>query len=407
MPEYALGEITAVTQLPFADRVERAKLTIEELMASNRRTRIAERLGDRRRLTAALTRRFTGEVPFMEIYVAEKIVDKVMDRPMGTHMLKLPAEDYVEFLLRTGMDAAYLYEGWSLGRRNKIHADGRVDYIDGTIKSRRNFDQIVRPSLDGPRRRIESYLKAAEGTNLGTIYGVDTSPAIMATAMGPMDHLVAMYDDAGFIEEFLDLVEEYTLPLAECVSQYSVDAFMVPGVECMKTGPLVSPEMHERFIFPRLKKVLEILRPTGKPIILHSDGDNSMFMDRIIELGFSALHPIEPCSPSFDIYSLKEQFNNRLCLCGNIDVADVLSRGSPDEVAADVLEHLDRLSPGGGYVCGSSHDITENIPFENFCAMARTICSYKIPGEALFNEQERFEHDFWSLEPGRSRKEIL
>ncbi len=30
---------------------------------------------------------------------------------------------------------------------------------------------------------------------------------------------------------------------------------------------------------------------------------------------------------------------------------------------------LRRLAPGGGYVCSSSHDITDNIPFENFCAL--------------------------------------
>ena len=99
-------------------------------------------------------------------------------------------------------------------------------------------------------------------------------------------------------------------------------------------------------------------------------------MEWIIKTGFASLHPIEPSEGKIDIYNLKALYGDQLCLCGNIDVGKVLSRGKPEEVCEDTLEHLRRLTPGGGYICGSSHDITENIPFENFKAMVETICSY-------------------------------
>src|ERR1043166_6444959 len=119
------------------------------------------RVGDKRRFRDALARGDTGQVPFFELYVAEHIVDRVMGKPMGTHMIKLPAPDYVKFMQRTGMDVAYLYEGWFLGRKTKTDDRGRVHYVDGTIKSRADFNQIDLPSLDVVRRRIESYLEAA------------------------------------------------------------------------------------------------------------------------------------------------------------------------------------------------------------------------------------------------------
>ena len=125
-----------------------------------------------------------------------------------------------------------------------------------------------------------------------------------------------------------------------------------------------------------------MIRPRGIPIILHSDGDNSPLIDWFLKVGFAGLNPIEPGSTNWDIYAVKEQYGHRFCLSGNIDVAGVLSEGTPEQVRAETVEHLRRLAPGGGYICGSSHDITENIPYENFCALAETACSYDHVEEA-------------------------
>ena len=340
--------------------------------------RLIERPGDRRRFAAALRREFTGEVPFFECFVADDLVDQVMGRPLGVPSLRLAPDDYVEFLQRTGMDAAYLHVGWFLGRKNRVDERGRVHYMDGTIKTRSDFTQIVPPSLDPVQRRIEEFLEAAAGTDLGVAYAVDTSVGIMSTAIGPTDSLLLLADDPSFIEEFCDRVEEYTIPLLECVLQYPLDNIWLVGPMCANAGPIISPAMHEEFIFPRLEKLMHIIRPTGVPVTLHSDGDNSAFMDWIVEAGFAALHPIEPGIGNFDIYRLKRDFGDRICLCGNIDVGSVLFRGSPEEVRRDVIVHIERLAPGGGYICGSSHDITESIPFENFRALAQTVCALTV-----------------------------
>lgn len=337
------------------------------------------RAGHKRRLLDALHHRATGEVPFQECYVAEEIVDHVLGRPMGTHMLRLAPADYVEFLQRTGMDAAYLYEGWFLGRRTQTDERGRVHYIDGTIKTRADFAQIRPPSLDLVRRRIEGWLQAAQGTDLGCIFAPDMAVSMANTAIGPTDFLLAMVDDPPFVDEFMDRVEAYTLPLVECALGYPIDAVLISGLLCAKGGPMVSRAMHDRFILPRLEKVIRLIAPSSVPIILHTDGDNATLMDWILRSGVAALHPIEPGLPRFDIYDLKQRYGDALCLWGNVDVAGVLSRGTPDQVRAETLEHLQHLSPGGGYICSSSHDITEQVPFDNFRALAETICSFRAP----------------------------
>jgi uroporphyrinogen decarboxylase len=95
-------------------------------------------------------------------------------------------------------------------------------------------------------------------------------------------------------------------------------------------------------------------------------------MERWLQLGFAGLHPMEPC-PGFDIYEAKRRWGDRIALFGNIDLAGVLTQGTSEEVAQDTRTHIERLSVGGGYVCGSSHHIGEDVPIANLQAMSEAI----------------------------------
>jgi uroporphyrinogen decarboxylase len=113
------------------------------------------------------------------------------------------------------------------------------------------------------------------------------------------------------------------------------------------------------------------------PVSLHADGDVTSLLPDYIAMGIDVLNPVEPCGGRQDIYRLKEQFGDRLALHGNIDLSGVLVHGSPEEVRQDVEEHLRRLAAGGGYICASSHNITEAVPLENFYAMRDAVQVYR------------------------------
>ena len=108
------------------------------------------------------------------------------------------------------------------------------------------------------------------------------------------------------------------------------------------------------------------------------DGVIDSYINEFIEMGFDVIHPLEPCGGLQDIYDLKKRYGDRIALHGNIDVGGVLVFGTPEKVARDVEEHLDRLAVGGGYICGSSHDITEAVPVANFYAMRDTVQNYRL-----------------------------
>ena len=336
-----------------------------------------ERSCNKQRFLDALARRPSAEVPFFECDVAARIVDRVLERPLNANLLRLNAHDQLEFLQRTGIDMGYVHVRCDIGRVNIVDEQGRVHYVDGKIKSRADFDQIEIPPLDPVCTRIEKILDATEKTNIGCVYALDEAARLARIAVGPTDFPIAMYDDPDFVHELMDHMEEYTLPLVERVLDYPIDALFLTGPVCTNQGPMFSPDMHHEFIFPRIEKMLELIHPSGVPVLLHTDGDNTLFMDWIVDTGFAGLHPVEPGTGRFDIYELKKAYGDSICLCGNIDVSSVLTYGTAEEVRADTLLHLDRLAENGGYICGSSHEITESVPFDNFRVMVETVCSYK------------------------------
>ena len=163
-----------------------------------------------------------------------------------------------------------------------------------------------------------------------------------------------------------------------------MDVVELSATLCDKNGPMFSPKHIDEFCFEPMRRQLALIHDTGIPCNLHTDGDNSLFMDSFVTLGIGALHPVEPC-PDFDIYDLKAGYGDRICLMGNIDLAGVLVFGTPEEVAADTIEHILRLAPGGGYVCGSSHDINYDVPLENLYAMTKTVseCNWTPPLQGM------------------------
>ena len=56
-------------------------------------------------------------------------------------------------------------------------------------------------------------------------------------------------------------------------------------------------------------------------------------------------------------------------LMGNVDLDKLLSRGTPEDVDEGVRLLIERPSPDGGYVLGSSNSITHYVPPDNYRAM--------------------------------------
>jgi hypothetical protein len=321
-----------------------------------------------------------------DISFQENDVDSVLVRQLlgkETPMMapyRLPATDNVALALACGNDLVYTANPWLFGRKNMTDADGRVHYVDGTIKARADMQSLTYPDVDEVRRRLEETLACSEGTGLGIVYAMNCAPFLVTTAVGYADYYMCLIDDPEFIHDFQRWVEDYCMRQLAVVLEYPVDAVQVGAVLCIKSGPMFSLDLMEEFEFPCLQRQIDMVHAAGRVVSLHSDGDNTGLISRFIDMGVDVLNPVEPCDGQQDIFALKAQYGDRIALHGNIDITGVLTHGTPDEVAQEVTGYLDRLAPGAGYVCASSHNVTAQVPLENILAMRDTVHQYTADG---------------------------
>ncbi len=98
-------------------------------------------------------------------------------------------------------------------------------------------------------------------------------------------------------------------------------------------------------------------------------------LDTLAEIGVQGIHPLEP--KSMDPLEIKTRWPGSFCLLGNIDL-DLMARGTPEQVRSHVLQRLDRLNPGGGFLPGVSNTVPEYVKFENYRCMIETVYSYGV-----------------------------
>lgn len=339
----------------------------------------ATRSPDKTRYLNAINLIEQAEVPFVETDADFKICEQVLGKTITgvQRSYDLPPADYIEFLNRTGMDMAYLAVPWKLGRREHIDADGRRLYVEGTLKTRADLRAIKDPGDDAIKRRLDEMFAALDGTRIGVIYNHWNTPVVVTTAVGYEDYYLALLSDPDFIRECQKRVDEVILRQLELILTYPIDAHLITAILAMSSGPIMSAELVEEFEMPFFKRNLDLLRGAGVACSFHCDGDNRLYYPRMIEMGIQCLQAIDPCAGRQDAYELKALYGDRVAIHGGIN-CELLMSGTPDQVAADTREHIERLSAGGGYICSSSHDLSEKMPMENIRAMIETIHNLKV-----------------------------
>jgi uroporphyrinogen decarboxylase len=220
------------------------------------------------------------------------------------------------------------------------------------------------------------FKQAAVGTGVGICAGVNSVLFGTYLTLGFENFMIKLCDDPALVERMMDIYLEFSIEAAEALVEEGIDMFYLNDDIAMHGGFIVSPRVIEGMWYPRTERILEPVRKKDLPILMHCCGNLTQVIPLALKLGVHAIHPFEPYSN--DIYAVKRECGDRLTLFGNMDIAGVLTFGTPDEVTADTREHVERLGAGGRYVCGSSHSIIDAVPPENFLAMIEACHTYGV-----------------------------
>lgn len=342
---------------------------------------------DKKRFLNAVQHIESEGIPLYETDADMSIVNRMMDKdfPLSLHPFELPAADVVELNRKMGNDMVYFSHVWRVGRKEKADAEGRRHYVDGEIKNRGDLDSLWFPDLDEIERKLVNLLEMMQGTRFGLVYGAQTAPFTSTAAIGYEDFCIYTIEKPEFIHEVQKRLYEYVLREMEMAMRYPIDAVKIGSGLVINTGPMLSPTAMEEFEFALLREQAGLIKRHNLPLFFHIDGQVTPMIPQFLEMGVDVLNPIDPCSGGQDIFAIKEQYGDQLTLCGNIDIDGVLLKGTREEVAADVKEHIDRLAQGGGYIAASSHNLHQLIPLENIYAFRDAVHAYRFSGR----EQEQ------------------
>jgi uroporphyrinogen decarboxylase len=147
-----------------------------------------------------------------------------------------------------------------------------------------------------------------------------------------------------------------------------VDAYFFGNDFGTQQGLICGPRELERFVFPWVRRFTEQGHRHGHQVVLHSCGSVYRVIDRLIEAGIDCLHPLQARARDMQAERLAAEFKGRLAFLGGIDMQELLTRGSPDEVRADVRRVKRLLGPN--LIVSPSHEaILPNVPVENVAAL--------------------------------------
>ncbi len=255
---------------------------------------------------------------------------------------------------------------------------------------------LTHPLADASVADVEAYLwpdpawmdvskiKAAAEAYDGqfAILGGDWSPFWhdLIDLVGMEELYIKMYTSPDVVDAILKHMVDYYFQVSQNIFDAAADAidiFFMGNDFGSQTGPLMSPDMFDRFMVPHLKRLCDLGRSYGLKTQMHCCGGIYELIPSMIEAGVDGLHAVQPSCRGMDLATLKSEFGDKLVFNGGIDSHHTLMEKDPGGVKEDTRNVLKTMMSGGGYIAGASHDtILEETSVENVLAMFDAIYEY-------------------------------
>jgi len=158
----------------------------------------------------------------------------------------------------------------------------------------------------------------------------------------------------------LDGFFEITMANVRAWAKTSIKFFIQHDDIVWTEGAIFHPEWYRKYVFPKFKKLWNVLKDAGKIVLFCSDGNFTEFVDDIADAGADGFI-FEPLT---DLKYIVEKYGRTKVIVGNIDTR-ALTFGTKEDVRAEVRRcyELGRKCPGYFFAVGNH--IPHNVPLEN------------------------------------------
>jgi uroporphyrinogen decarboxylase len=183
-----------------------------------------------------------------------------------------------------------------------------------------------------------------------------------------MELFTYVYADApDLVSEGLEALTEHNVAVCHAVADRRLSPVVLTyGDIACKDRLLHSPAFLRKEFMPRIKRINDAWHEHGIKCLFHSDGNLMDVVDDLIEAGIDGLNPIETVA-GMRLKEVREKVGTRIFLAGGIDMSQLLSNGSPDEVREVCRQAVKDAYPG--FFMGSTTESDNSCKLENLLAM--------------------------------------
>jgi uroporphyrinogen decarboxylase len=281
----------------------------------------------------------------------------------GNHIVRLD----IDAIPRFSTDGKIKFDWWGVGF--DVDEEGYYPAVNPLGESR-DLDAYPWPDpedpnlLEGAKQVLEEYA----GVHF-MIPNIGFALFERAWALRGLEtFMVDMALDPIYAAALLDRIVAIQLVLIHRFIDLGVDGGYFGDDYGAQQNMLFSPKMWRTLIKPRLARLFKPFLEAGLPILMHSDGQIQPIIPDLMEIGLTALNPVQP--EVLDHTWLRERFGSHLAYYGGISTQTVLPDGSPDDIKAAVKACRQQLAmEGTGLVIAPSHRLMTDIPRENVEAL--------------------------------------
>ena len=330
------------------------------------------------RVLCVLQRQQPDRVPHFEWLIDHRVREALLPG----------CKDPNEFAVQMGQDAVIvdpIFKKERVGANRWLSEWGYVSQdsaeehgieVESPIKALADFERYTPPDPHESWRfaAVESTVEKYKGQKAVIVHLNDVF-SLPRYLMGMQDLLMAIVMEPELVRALVEMSVKINLELAKEVAARGAKIVYTGDDYAYNKGPLMSPKHFREFFYPGLCQVMGGYKELGLYVIKHTDGNLWRILDMIIDSGIDCLDPIDP-QAGMDLGEVKAKYGHRVALKGNVDCAQLMTFGTPEEVVEATKEALHKGMPGGGFILSSSNSIHSAVKPENYAAMLQTLSEY-------------------------------
>lgn len=290
-------------------------------------------------------------------------------------------EDYRRFY-PDGLKAGTQIDIWGVAHEPGSAEAKHMTYMRNPLKEAEELEELMEyPFPDfskGDSTHQKRQVEEIHAQGLAAVGNMQVTIWETAWYIRGMENLmVDMTCEPEMAAWVLDKVTEQAVIRAKAYANAGVDIVFLGDDIGMQNGPMMSQEMYEQWIMPRLRLVIQEVKKINPEILIfyHSCGTVTTFIPDLIASGVDVLNPIQ--SECMDFQEIYELYGGKISFHGTVGTQTTMPFGTPEEVKASVKGNLDIAKKYGGLFVAPTHLLEPEVPWENILAYVEACREYK------------------------------